>query len=129
MTLTRLLGIDRSLIKHEDDRGLRLAEDVWKSQGAPSEGPALTDAIESTLQRCTQEGIPYPAILLKRKKQLERGTWLPAPEGGSPAGDPLLSEGDSNCPQCGGSGHILIEGGRHAKMCKCNKWMRAQRVQ
>ena len=68
-------------------------------------------------------------ILLKRKKQIERGAWSPEQKGGSPPGDPLPSEGDSNCPKCGGLGHVLIEGGRHAKMCECNKWMRSQRLQ
>ncbi len=129
MTLTRLLGINLQLIKYEDDRGLQVAEQVWRSLGAPSEGQALADTIECCLQRCAEEGILYPAILLKRKKQIERGTWLPESKGNSRADDSLPSEGNSNCPQCGGSGHVLIESGRHAKMCQCNKWVRSQKVQ
>lgn len=128
MTLTRLLGIKPRLLKYEEDRGLQLAEEVWRSQGAPSEGPALADAIERCLQRCTEEGILYPAILLKRKKQIERGAWLPSAEGDLTAGNALPSEGDTTCPKCNGLGFVPIEGGLHGRMCECNKWMQAQRV-
>jgi len=129
MTLTRLLGINLQLIKYEDDRGLHLAEEVWRSLGAPSEGPALADTIERCLQRCTEEGILYPAILLKRKKQIERGTWSPESGRDSSKANAPPIEGDTTCPKCGGSGHVPIEGGLHAKMCECNKWMRGQNAQ
>jgi hypothetical protein len=129
MTLTRLLGINRRLIRHEDDRGLRLAEEMWKSQGAPSECSALADTIETILQRCAEEGVVYPPFLLKRKKQLERGAWVPEQKSRSPESDSLPSEGDSKCSKCGGSGLVLIDGGRHATMCECNKWVRSQTVQ
>ncbi len=129
MTLTRLLGINPQLIRYEDDRGLQLAEEVWRSLGAPAEGQALADAIERCLQRCTEEGILYPAILLKRKKQVEHGTWQPEIKGGLTGGNPLPRDGETNCEKCNGSGYILIEHGMHSKWCECNKWVRFQKVQ
>jgi hypothetical protein len=129
LTLTSLLGINLRLLKYEDDRGLQLAEKVWRSQGAPSEGPALADTIECCLERCTEEGIPYPAILLKRKKQIERGIWSPERGRDSSETKSPPIEGDATCPKCGGSGYVLIEGGLHARMCLCNKWMRGQNGQ
>lgn len=129
MTLTRLLEINLQLIRDEDDRGLQLAERVWRLQGAPSEAQALTDTIERCLRKCTEEGIPYPPILLKRKKQIERGAWLPRTKSDSGSSDSLASEGNPNCPRCNGSGLVLIENGSHATMCECNKWMRSPRLQ
>jgi hypothetical protein len=129
MTLTRLLGINLRLLRFEDDRGLQLAEEVWRLQGAPFEGQILADAIETCLQRCTEEGIPYPPILLKRKKQIERGTWSPDTRGNLVDVSTAPVDGESACSKCGGSGYVLIEGGRHAKMCECNKWVRSQKVQ
>ena len=129
MTLSRLLGIKLRLLRYEDERGLQLAEEVWRSLGAPCAGPALADVIELCLQRCTKEGIPYPAILLKRKKQIERGTWLPSSDSDLIERNSLPSEGTPNCPKCGGSGYVLIEGGRHSKFCECNKWVLSQKVQ
>jgi hypothetical protein len=128
MTLTRLLEINMRLIKYEEDRGLRLAEEVWRVRGAPSSGKALADAIETCLQRCTEGGIPYPAILLRRKKEIERGTWVPSKKMYISKGDDLPRDGDANCKKCGGSGHVSIENGLHAKMCECNKWLRPQKV-
>ena len=129
MTLTRLLEIKSDLLKWEDKTSLHLAERIWLECGAPTEPQRLCEVLEIILERCTGDGVGYPPILLKRKKQIERGAWSPEQKGGSPPGDPLPSEGDSNCPKCGGLGHVLIEGGRHAKMCECNKWMRSQRLQ
>jgi hypothetical protein len=77
MTLTRLLDINEALLNDLDVRGLTFAEILFQEAGAPSEKQALCKAIENILVKCQQEGVPYPAVLLKRKKQLQRGEWEP----------------------------------------------------
>lgn len=120
MTLTSLLGIKLSLIRIDEDRGLQFAERVWESRGRPLSGTALVDTLESILTDCTESGVPYPRILLKRKKEIERGTWRPNPEiKASPETKPA-QEGDEACTKCGGSGFVPIEGGMHVTFCECN---------
>lgn len=128
MTLTRLLEVNLRLIRYEDERGLRLAEEVWKLNGGPTEADALSETIEKALQCCSEEGISYPAILLKRKKQIERGIWKPDLSVEASGMDSIPSEGDTKCGRCGGVGYVLIEGGRHSKFCECNKWVRNQAI-
>ena len=79
MTLTRLLEIERRLLTDPDDLGLRFAESLWISAGSPVESSELCRAIEDILLACEREGVHYPAILLRRKKEVERGTWKPRP--------------------------------------------------
>jgi hypothetical protein len=129
VTLTDLLGIKLNLIKFEDERGLRLAEQLWDLHGKPSSGRALVDALENILQRCTEAGVPYPPILLKRKKEIERGVWTPKAETKTVAGNATTNEGDATCAKCGGSGYVPIEGGLHAKFCDCNSLMKRQKMQ
>ena len=126
MTLTGLLGINRRLLKYEDEPGLKFAERLWLDSGSPCNGQQLCDVLETILRRSAEEGICYPAILLKRKKQIERGTW--SPEKGRDSGESNSSpkEGDPACPKCSGSGHVPIENGLHVRFCECNKWMRSQ---
>lgn len=132
MTLTRLLGIERKLLRYEDERGLQIAESVWESRGCPIEGEALCETLELVLCRCTESGIPYPPIVLKRKKQLERGSWSPDSKHVAndrkfvPSGSGILKEGKPDCPKCGGSGYVIVEGGCHSTFCECNKWHPSQ---
>ena len=129
MTLTRLLGIKLELIRFEDERGLEFAKQVWQSLGGPSEPRALVDALEKCLQRCTDEGIPYPAILLRRKKELERGTWSPPAKQSLDADVALPKEGDPSCPQCRGTGQVVIDDGHGycSRFCECKKLLAGQR--
>ena len=80
LTLTQVLEIDAKLLLHEGERGFRLARLLWDEDGRPSEPPALCRALERILTVCQREGVRYPAILLRRKKELERGTWSPRAE-------------------------------------------------
>ena len=77
MTLTRLLEIDRALLTLDESRGLALAELLWNRAGRPAETGALCRALENILGACQSEGLRYPPILLRRKKELERGAWAP----------------------------------------------------
>jgi hypothetical protein len=124
MTLTRLLGIRLDLLKYEDEQGLSFAERVWQENGAPCEPELLCDVLETILTRCVEEGICYPAIVLRRKKELQRGGWKPIVVGAK--GVPKsASEGDQACSKCRGTGYVPIEGGRHEKFCECNGWVRS----
>jgi hypothetical protein len=117
MTLTRLLGIKRDLLRYEDDKGLQLAERMWLERGEPSEPQALCDTLEAILDRCIEAGVQFAPILLKRKKQLERGTWKPhalAPETDSRIGP---REEGSECPDCAGQGYVMISGAGHGSLC------------
>jgi len=77
MTLTELLEIERTLLAPEEEMGLSYAELLWNNAGTPVEPQALCRALERILCACRREGVRYPAILLRRRKELERGTWAP----------------------------------------------------
>src|ERR1700688_3768170 len=68
LTLTQLLEIDAKLLVREEERGLMLARLLWKEAGYPSERRALCRALERILTVSQEEGIRYPAILLRRTK-------------------------------------------------------------
>jgi hypothetical protein len=124
MTLTRLLGIKVELLPPESRGGVQLAERVWSEMGCPTGVQALSDLLESVIERSARNGIFYPPILLKRKKQLERGTWKPEPPSCDPQGSSNLAAGP-NCPDCGGNGYIVRPGGGSGSLCmRCEAWKR-----
>src|SRR5579872_2628253 len=115
LTLTQLLEIDAKLLAPEEERGLQLARLLWNDAGRPSERRALCRALERILTVCQQGGIRYPAILLRRKKELERGSWAPRPAAAAAQDAP----GDPNCKFCGGIGTIANPGGLSGRLCEC----------
>jgi hypothetical protein len=115
LTLTRLLEIDAKLLLPEEERGLQLARLLWNEAGRPSEQRALCRTLEKILTDCQREGIRYPAILLRRKKELERGSWTPQLALAAPADSP----GDPDCTICGGIGTIANPGGLSGRLCEC----------
>lgn len=123
MTLTRLLGIDRKMLPEDSERALYLAEAIWQRAGCPTEPGELAEALEEVLVRCVAEGVPYPAVLLLRKRQLQRGDWKArmAPAAGS--GE---QAGQNGCSLCGGSGYRLNPGGCSATLCECRGWRKAE---
>ncbi len=123
MTLTHLLGIDRSLLRPEEESGLALAERTWAESGAPRDLSALCDVLEAVLTGCTRRGILYPPILLRRKKEIQRGTWRPA-EAPAVEAQPAEAVGadGGTCPHCQGRGFVCNPGGRSATLCSCGAW-------
>jgi hypothetical protein len=98
MTLNSILEIEHRYIDYQDERGLEYAEQFYQQSGAPSEPRALSGVLEKILLRLQSEGIPYPKILLKRRKQLQRHEWQPRkrekPESdlkGEPSSKPSLA--------------------------------------
>jgi len=120
MTLTRLLGIKKELLRYEDQNGLHLAERMWSESGEPIEPQALSDTLDAILDRCKESVISYPAVILKRKKQLERGTWKPEFPSHRIQNEPATGEIVSGCRECGGRGYLVSRGGRQGSLCmKC----------
>lgn len=83
MTLTSLLEIQPQCLTDLDERSLCAAEELWRRAGSPKEPAKLCEAIETILNELVNMGLGYPKILLRRKKELERGDWGPrqAPAG------------------------------------------------
>ena len=77
MTLTRVLEIVPQFLADEDRPGFIFAERLYAHAGSPTEKQALSDALEKIIVACQREGLWYPRILLKRKKQLQRREWSP----------------------------------------------------
>ena len=73
MTLTDFLELDESLMDEGDYRCLSLAKDYYERAGAPTDKAAVAELLERVLLRCQSkmDPIPYPKILLLRKRQLE----------------------------------------------------------
>ena len=115
LTLTKALGIELKLVPIEEDRALQLARHLWDYDGRPIERRALCQFLERILSLCQSEGIRYPAILLRRKKELERGTWAPDPA----LAIPEEPAGDTQCTICRGAGMIVNPGGLSGRACEC----------
>lgn len=115
LTLTKTLEIDLKLISIEEDKALQLARELWDLDGRPIEAAALRRSLERILKLCQREGIRYPAILLRRKKELERGAWAPDPK----LAVPEESLGDPKCTICRGRGTIMNPGGLSCRFCEC----------
>lgn len=128
MTLTRLLEIDIKLLPHGSERALYYAERIWQSRGSPMIPEVLRDVLEETLEACKQEGIYYPPILLRRKKELDRScrtSWLPKPKALSSGQSPQSVQACARpavCSDCGGSGYRPTLGGASATLCECESW-------
>jgi hypothetical protein len=71
-----LRRICNNLAEHHQ-KGLGIAELTWVKLGSPTERKSLITSLENVIVRCIDEGAEYPPILLKRKKELERGNWEP----------------------------------------------------
>jgi hypothetical protein len=115
LTLTRALEIDIKLIAFEEEKALLLARRLWEFDGRPIERQALCRSLERILTLCQREGIRYPAILLRRKKELERGSWAPDAN----LALPEEASGDPKCPICRGLGYTLNPGGLSGRTCEC----------
>lgn len=105
MTLTDLLKIDQTRVGARHAPGLRFAERLWMDAGKPTEAGPLADFIESVLSRCGKLQITYPPILLKRKKQVERGEFRLEPVDRAGAAASVQSVAPGVCSKCGGVGH------------------------
>jgi hypothetical protein len=77
MSLGSLLKVETRFITEQQEKATRLAEREWIRAGCPRERCALIALLENIILACSECGYEYPPVLLKRKKQLERGEWTP----------------------------------------------------
>jgi hypothetical protein len=127
MTLTRILEIETRFLQPGDATSLGIAEGIWRSHGSPTDAKALADILEKVMRECSQSGVYYAAVILKRKKSLERGTWKPAPQFCEPPRDAGATQPGMNgvkCSQCGDTGYIQMQ--THASLCRCGAWNKSR---
>ena len=133
MTLTRLLGIEARLLSKAARGSMEFAEEIWTMHGRPVDGPSLVEVLEEVLQSCRDAHIRYAPILLRRKKELERGEWSPLEvEEWAPEPEPQLPRPKASgidaaaedifaltkaCQVCGGKGSVFV--GDRSRLCAC----------
>jgi len=83
--LSRLLELDERLLKYENRDSLEMAARLWENLGSPSTRPQLINFLEDFLKACQREGRYYAPILLRRKRELQRGDFQPKPNTGTQA--------------------------------------------
>lgn len=113
MTLIELLKIERDGMDAASLSGLRFAERIWAEMGRPIEREILVRFLESFLARCVAVQIRYPKILLRRKKEIERGDFQ-LKSALLPASVPLEP---GACPRCGGRGFTCGPGADTGSLC------------
>lgn len=72
MTLTETLQIKARYLQLEDMRAIDYCEKRWQSEGCPVERWGMVNFIEKMLKELPANGIAYPAVLLLRKKEIQR---------------------------------------------------------
>jgi hypothetical protein len=56
-------------------------EVLYRALGAPQEPTDLKFALDAMMTECRRRGLRFPKIVYMRWKQLQRGEWVPLPEG------------------------------------------------
>jgi hypothetical protein len=114
MTLSKLLEIDKTLIKAEEFEALNKAERLWIESGSPSETADLVTFLETVLKVCVRDGVVYPPIFLARKKAIERRMWMPKEVTSTAQVNSTACardlQGTDKCPDCNGLGYIQRAG-------------------
>ncbi len=77
MDLFELLEIDQDRLPRESRWGANYIARAWVEAGRPTEPKMLAGFLDARLRFCTENGVRYPSVLLKRLKQLQRKEWLP----------------------------------------------------
>jgi hypothetical protein len=72
-----LLELEERLLKFEDRNSLETAARLWEKAGSPRARRNLIDFLENFLRTRQREGQYYAPILLRRKRELQRGDFHP----------------------------------------------------
>jgi hypothetical protein len=104
MTLTETLQINERYLSYEDLRALAYCENRWQKEGCPVERWDLVNFIERMLQELKATGVGYPKVLLLRKKEIQRRTFIPQEFARTDAAEEV-------CPLCRRTGWQAIEHG------------------
>lgn len=78
--LVKVLEINSERIPGRSTQTMKVVQGRWVERGQPTDGPALAEFLDQTIDFCKKMELEYPKILLKRLKQLQRGEWKPADE-------------------------------------------------
>ena len=76
---SQLLELDTRRRKYEDKESVEMAARLWEKAGSPSARRDPNKLLESFLNAGQREGRYYAPILLRRKKELQRGDFRPRP--------------------------------------------------
>lgn len=126
-TFAKLLEIDPNLLSPDSLAAFNLAEKTWSRYGCPTDARGLCDVLEQIMRLCKREGILYPPVILKRKKALERGTWLPYTVRALETDMSRSSTSSSStptCALCGGCGYVPSVTGLSVTLCSCGAFLK-----
>lgn len=74
---SQLLELDVRRLKYEDKESVEVAAGLWEKVGSPRARRELIEFLEKFLKACQGEGRYYAPILLRRKRELQRGDFRP----------------------------------------------------
>ena len=77
VTLWQVLDVDERCIPLECRVAMLKIPYWWNECGRPAGKVSLSVFLHHVLNRCVQDGIRYPKVVLKRLKQMQRGEWKP----------------------------------------------------
>jgi hypothetical protein len=76
MTLTELLQLKDKYLKYDDLRAIAYCEKRWQEETFPTERWQLINFLEKMLQELKENVGAYPKVILLRKKEIQRGTYV-----------------------------------------------------
>ena len=124
VTLKRLLRIEGGFPKAQHYMAFEFAEKFWRESGCPCDEASVADVLERALCLSTERGLEYPAVMLARRKQLQRGslklelsTQPPTASTKEPS-----ARVTAGCTRCEGYGWFQQNG--RALLCTCSARMR-----
>jgi len=105
MTLTETLQLKEKYLQYDDLRALAYCEKRYQQEGCPTERWQVINFLERMLRELKEQG-GYPKVLLLRKKEIQRRTYML----------PQRSE-ENEAEDCSCSGGWLTTG----RPCPCPK--------
>jgi|SRR5215469_11897592 len=75
MTLTEMLQLKEKYLQYEDLKALDYCEKRWREEGQPTERWQAINFLEKMLRELRDRG-GYPKVLLLRKKEIQRYTYV-----------------------------------------------------
>jgi hypothetical protein len=116
MSFKSLLRIDEDLLGYEDRKAFDFCEQRWERAGRPKKKWDVVPFIESLLKEFIATDLPYPRVLLLRKKEIQRGTFtLNAIER---TAEPSRKTAADTCAFCRGAGFRQTDKGGYVP-CSC----------
>src|SRR6266849_6158839 len=86
MTLTETLQLKERFLTFEDLRALDYCQKRWLEENRPLKRWEMFNFIEKMLQELEANGMGYPKVLLRRKKEIQRQQFTISQPGETSAG-------------------------------------------